>query len=73
MTPFRRVEKGTCRVTDDVEYMTADVEDRYIVAQASEPVDENGCLINERITCRHRDEIVEVDRDRVDYIDISRA
>ena len=71
MTPFRRVEKGTCRVTDDVEYMTADVEDRYIVAQASEPVDENGCLINERITCRHRDEIVEVDRDRVDYIDIS--
>ena len=71
VTPFRRVEKGTCRVTDDVEYMTADVEDRYIVAQASEPVDENGCLINERITCRHRDEIVEVDRDRVDYIDIS--
>ena len=65
------MEKGTCRVTDDVEYMTADVEDRYIVAQASEPVDENGCLINERITCRHRDEIVEVDRDRVDYIDIS--
>ena len=51
--------------------MTADVEDRYIVAQASEPVDENGCLINDRITCRHRDEIVEVDRDRVDYIDIS--
>ena len=71
VTPFRRVEKGTCRVTDDVEYMTADVEDRYIVAQASEPVDENGCLINERITCRHRDEIVEVDRDRVDYVDIS--
>ena len=70
-TPFRRVEKGTCRVTDEVEYMTADVEDNYIVAQASEPVDENGCLINERITCRHRDEIVEVDRDRVDYIDIS--
>ena len=59
VTPFRRVEKGTCRVTDDVEYMTADVEDRYIVAQASEPVDENGCLINDRITCRHRDEIVE--------------
>ena len=70
-TPFRRVEKGTCRVTDEVEYMTADVEDNYIVAQASEPVDENGCLINERITCRHRDEIVEVDRDRVDYVDIS--
>ena len=70
-TPFRRVEKGTCRVTDEVSYMTADVEDRYIVAQASEPLDENGCLKNARITCRHRDEIIEVDRDRVDYIDIS--
>ena len=43
----------------------------YIVGQAAEPVDENGCLVNPRITCRHRDEIVEVDRDRVDYIDIS--
>ena len=51
--------------------MTADVEDQYIVGQAAEPVDENGCLVNLRITCRHRDEIVEVDRDRVDYIDIS--
>ena len=51
--------------------MTADVEDQYIVGQAAEPVDENGCLVNQRITCRHRDEIVEVDRDRVDYIDIS--
>ena len=51
--------------------MTADVEDQYIVGQAAEPVDENGCLVNPRITCRHRDEIVEVDRDRVDYIDIS--
>ncbi|MEE0610215.1 MAG: DNA-directed RNA polymerase subunit beta, partial [Oscillospiraceae bacterium] len=52
-------------------YMTADVEDQFIVGQAAEPVDENGCLVNPRITCRHRDEIVEVDRDRVDYIDIS--
>ncbi len=43
-------------------YMTADVEDEYIVAQATEPIDENGCLVNARITCRHRDEIVEVDR-----------
>ncbi len=71
VAPFRRVEKGTCRVTDDVEYMTADVEDQYIVAQATEPLDENGCLANARITCRHRDEIIEVDRERVDYIDIS--
>ncbi len=53
--------------------MTADVEDQYIVGQATEPVDENGCLVNTRITCRHRDEIVEVDRDSVDYIDIPRV
>ena len=71
VAPFRRIEKGTCRVTDEVEYMTADIEDQYIVAQATEPVDENGCLVNARVTCRHRDEIIEVDRDRVDYIDIS--
>ena len=71
IAPFRKVEKGTCRVTDEVEYLTADMEDEFIVAQAAEPVDENGCLINERITCRHRDEIVDVDRERVDYIDIS--
>ena len=69
--PFRTVDHETCRVTDEIEYMTADVEDQYIVGQAAEPVDENGCLVNQRITCRHRDEIVEVDRDRVDYIDIS--
>ena len=69
--PFRKVDHETCRVTDEIEYMTADVEDQYIVGQAAEPVDENGCLVNQRITCRHRDEIVEVDRDRVDYIDIS--
>ena len=69
--PFRKVDHETCRVTDEIEYMTAGVEDQYIVGQAAEPVDENGCLVNQRITCRHRDEIVEVDRDRVDYIDIS--
>ncbi len=71
IAPFRRVEKGTCRVTDEVEYLSADVEDRYIIAQATEPVDENGCLLNPRITCRHREEIIEVDRERVDFIDVS--
>ena len=71
VTPFRRVEKDTFRVTDDVHYLTADVEDQYIVAQATEPLDENGCLTSKRIICRHRDEIIEVDRERVDYIDIS--
>ena len=70
-TPYRKVDKETFKVGDDVTYMTADEEDNYIVGQATEPTDENGCLINARITCRHRDEIVEVDRERVDYIDIS--
>ena len=69
--PFRAVDHATDHVSDEVTYMTADVEDQFIVGQAAEPVDENGCLVNPRITCRHRDEIVEVDRDRVDYIDIS--
>ncbi|MCR5136667.1 MAG: DNA-directed RNA polymerase subunit beta [Oscillospiraceae bacterium] len=71
VAPFRRVEKGTCRLTDDITYMTADVEDQYIVAQASEPVDENGCLRNKRITCRHRNDTIEVNREEVDYIDVS--
>ena len=69
--PYRRIEKDTHKVTDDIVYMTADLEDEYYVAQANEPVDENGCLVNARITCRHRDEIIEVDRDQIDYIDIS--
>ena len=69
--PFCAVDHATGHVSDEVTYMTADVEDQFIVGQAAEPVDENGCLVNPRITCRHRDEIVEVDRDRVDYIDIS--
>ena len=71
ITPFRKVRKSDCFVTDEVEYMTADVEDRYIVAQTTEPLDENGCLKNRRVTCRHRDETIEVDRERVDYVDIS--
>ena len=69
--PFRAVDHETGKVSDTVTYMTADVEDQYIVAQAAEPTDENGCLLNERITCRHRDEIIEVERSKVDYIDIS--
>ena len=71
VTPYRRVEKGTCRVTDEVEYMSADMEDQYIVAQASEPVDENGVLLNQRVTCRHRNDTIEVNREDVDYIDVS--
>ena len=69
--PFRAVDHETGKVSNDITYMTADVEDQYIVGQAAEPVDENGCLTNRRITCRHRDEIVEVDRLNVDFIDVS--
>ena len=69
--PYRKVDKATGFVTKDVEYMTADVEDDYYIGQASEPLDENGCLKNERITCRHRNEIIEVDRSVIDYIDVS--
>jgi len=71
IAPFRKVEKGTHKVTDEIVYLTADMEDQYIIAQATEPLDENNCLVNERITCRFRDEILEVNRDRVDFIDIS--
>ena len=69
--PYREVDKETFHVSDEIFYMTADEEDNYIVGQAAEPLDENGCLINARITARHRDEIVEVDKERVDYIDVS--
>ena len=71
-TPYRRVDKAAnSKVTDEVRYMTADEEDHYIIAQASEPVDENGCLLNKRIRVRDRAEIKEVDREQVDYIDVS--
>ena len=69
--PYRAVDKETGKVSDQITYMTADEEDNYIVGQAAEPVDENGCLVNARITGRHRDEIVDVDREMVDYIDVS--
>ncbi|HIY20443.1 MAG TPA: DNA-directed RNA polymerase subunit beta [Candidatus Flavonifractor merdigallinarum] len=69
--PYRKVEKATGHVTDIIEYMTADVEDAFTIAQATEPVDENGCFVNDRITCRHRNEIVSVAKDQVDYIDVS--
>ena len=70
-TPYRRIDKETGKLTDEVSYMTADVEDQYIVAMATEPLDEEGRLANKRITVRHRDETVEVDRELVDYMDVS--
>jgi len=77
-TPYRKVEhimgedgKMMHRVTTQIDYMTADVEDEYTVGQANEPLDENGCFVNERITSRHRNETVSVDRAQVDYVDVS--
>ena len=69
--PYRKVDKETGVVTDEVVYMTADVEDEYVVAQANEPLDENGRFVNNRVTVRIREEITEVEKERVDYMDVS--
>ena len=77
--PYRKVahvvdeETGKVRsyVTDEVEYMTADEEDAYVVAQANEPLDENGFFIRERVTARDKAEIIEIDVGSVDYMDVS--
>ncbi len=68
-TPYRKVVDG--KVTDTVEYMPADEEDKYIIAQASEPLDEQGKFVHKRIRVRHREEITEVDASQVDYVDVS--
>ena len=70
-TPYRKIDPETHRATDEVEYMSADVEDNYIIAQASEPMDKDGRFINERVRVRHQNEIIEVDRDKVQYMDVS--
>ncbi len=70
-SPYRKVDKETGQVTDQIDYMTADVEDEFTIGQATEPLDENNRFINERITCRHRNETISVDPKQVDYIDVS--
>jgi DNA-directed RNA polymerase subunit beta len=70
-TPFQRIDPETSKVTDEVVYMTADVEDDYIIAQASEPIDEEGRFVNARVSCRYKDEFIEVEPERVDYVDVS--
>ncbi len=70
-TPYRKVDPKTHKLTDIVEYMSADVEDKYIIAQASEPVDSKGKFTNKRIRVRYRNEIIEVDQDKVQYVDVS--
>ncbi len=68
---YRKIDKATGVVTEQVDYLTADEEDKYIVAQANEPLDEQGRFVNERVSCRNREEITEMPRDEVDYMDVS--
>ena len=70
-TPYRKIDHETGKVTDIIDYMPADEEDKYIIAQASEPVGEDGKFVNERIRVRHQADITVVDRDKVDYMDVS--
>ena len=70
-TPYRKIDPETHKVTDIVENMSADVEDKYYIAQASEPLNEDGTFVNNRIRVRHQNEILEVEKDRVQYIDVS--
>lgn len=70
-TPYRKIDKKTGIVTKEVNYLTADEEDKYYVAQANEPLDEKGRFKNERVTCRFRDEIMELEREEMDYMDVS--
>ena len=69
--PYRKVDKATGAVTDEVVYMTADEEDEYIVAQANEPLDENNHFVRPRVSGRHRNDIQEFDASQVDYMDVS--
>ena len=69
--PFRPIDKETGEVLETFEYMTADVEDEYTVVQANEPLDENNRFIRSKVNARHRDEFLEIDPSRVDYMDVS--
>ena len=70
-TPYRRVDKATGTVTQDIIYMTADEEDNYTIAQANEPLDENNHFLHQRVTARYLDQILEVPQTRVDFMDVS--
>lgn len=70
-TPYRKVDPETHALTDIVEYMSADVEDNYIIAQAAEPVDEEGKFIHPRVRVRFKNEVIEVEREKVQYVDVS--
>ena len=68
---YRKFDKENCVATDEIEYMTADIEDNYKVAPASEKLDENGHFVNEKVIVRYRDEFLEVKPEEVDYVDVS--
>ncbi len=70
-TPYRRVDKETHRVTDEVRYLTADEEDELVIAQANEPLDENEWFVNPRVTARYNEETGLHARETVDYMDVS--
>ena len=69
--PYRKVDKETLKVTDEIVYLTADEEDAYIVAQANEPLDEEGRFLDKKVVCRAREEFIEVEPSRVDFMDVS--
>ncbi len=69
--PYRKVDKETGAVTDEIIYMTADMEDEYTVAQANEPLDENGRFLSRKVSARFREEILEVPASQIDYMDVS--
>ena len=70
-TPYRRVDKESNRVTEDVRYMTADVEDRFIIAQANEPLNDDGYFLGDRVTARAKDDVLSIAPNQVDYMDVS--
>ena len=71
MAPYRKVDKATGVVTDKIEYMTADKEDRFVIANANEPLNEDNTFKNKRVICRRKEEIVELPASQVDYMDVS--
>ena len=70
-TPYRKVDKKLKRVTNEIEYLTADEEDKYIVAQANEPLDDEGYFLGERVTARRKNDVLSISPARADYMDVS--
>ena len=69
--PFRKVDKTIGKILDEVVYMTADEEDEYVIAQANEPLDENGCFANDKVKARYRDGFLETEKTNADFVDVS--